>query len=205
MKADTSMMGIPQARPAVTPLSSRFFEDADAAIARFPAGESRSALLPLLYLVQAEHGFVSSEGISEISRLLGITRAEVAGVATFYTMFKRTPQGKWLVSICTQPSCAMAGARDLVARLTETLGIGCGMTTDDGMVSIEEVECLCACDGAPVFSVNYENYERMAVDDAVVLVEDLRNGVTPPPGARGDVPEEFDAVNRRFSGVEASP
>jgi len=203
VRFDTSMMGVPSVTFATTPLSARFFEDAAKLIARYPDGESRAALLPLLYLVQSEHGFVSSQGITAISKLLGLTRAEIAGVASFYTMFKRTPQGTWLISVCTQPSCAFAGANEIITKLQELLGISCGATTPDQMISIEEVECLCACDGAPVFSVNYETYEGMSVDDAVALVGGLRDGATPPAGARGDVPADFKTVSRRMSGVEA--
>lgn len=203
MRFDTSMMGKPAVTFATAPLSEGFFADARKLIARYPEGRARAALLPLLHLVQSEHGFVSSEGISAVSKLLGITRAEVAGVASFYTMFKRTPQGTWLISVCTQPSCAFAGANELIAKLQELLGVSCGETTPDEMISIEEVECLCACDGAPVFTVNYETYERMGVDDAVALVGSLRDGATPPPGARGEVPADFKTVSRRMSGVEA--
>ncbi|MFP5225775.1 MAG: NADH-quinone oxidoreductase subunit NuoE [Actinomycetota bacterium] len=202
-KADTSLMGVPLIRPAVAPLSDRFRSDADEVIARYPKGQERSALLPLLYLVQGEHGFVSSQGISAISEMLGLTRAEVAGVASFYTMFKRSPQGRWLISVCTQPACAFAGGTELIRRLEETLGVERGGTSPDGTISIEEVECLCACDGAPVFSVNYENYERMAVEDAVSMVESLRSGGEPPAGARGEIPADFKTVSRRMSGVEA--
>ena len=202
-RADTSMMGKPAVTFAVEPLSDAFYADAKKLLARFGPGRERSALLPLLHLVQSEHGFVSSQGLTEIAKLVGLTRAEVAGVASFYTMFKRTPQGTWLVSVCTQPSCAFVGGTEILRRLEETLGISIGETTPDGMVSIEEVECLCACDGAPVFTINYENYERMSPEDAVALVESLRDGATPPPGARGDVPEDFKRVSRRLSGVEA--
>lgn len=202
-RADSSLMGLPLIRPAVTPLSERFREDAAKVIARYPVGQERSALLSLLYLVQGEHGFVSSQGISACAELLGLTRAEVAGVASFYTMFKRSPQGTWLISVCTQPSCAFAGSVEILRRLEETLGIVCGEATPDGTLSIEEVECLCACDGAPVFSINYENYEGMSVEDAVELVAALRDGAAPPAGARGEVPEDFKAVSRRMSGVEA--
>ena len=121
---DTSLMGAPHAHYQVPPLGERFFADARALIERYPS--SRSALLPLLYLVQSEHGFVSSEGMREVARLLGLTRAEVGAVATFYTMFKRDPQGKWLVSVCTQPSCALAGGSAIKDRLEQELGIGCG-------------------------------------------------------------------------------
>ena len=196
---DTPLMG--KARDDAPPLSERFHEEARKAVARYPQGQARSALLPMLYLAQAEQGYVSSTAMREIADLLGITHSQVAAVATFYTMFKREPQGKWLVSVCTHPSCALAGGARLKERLEQELGIVCGETAGD--VSLEEVECLCACDGAPVFSVNYENYERLTVDDAVSLVTRLRSGEQPPPGARGEVPPEFGAVNHRLSGVEA--
>ena len=187
----------------VAPLSDEFHASARRLIARYPEGRSRSALLPLLYLAQAEHGCVTNQAIGEIAGILGLTRAEVAAVSTFYTMFKRHAQGRWLVSICTQPSCALAGANEIKARLEQDCGISCGGTTTDGLVSLEEVECLCACDGAPVVSVNYENYERIGADQMAEIVRTLRSGGTPPPGARGDVPEDFSAVNRRMTGIEA--
>jgi NADH-quinone oxidoreductase subunit E len=146
---------------------------------------------------------VSNEALSEIAGLLNLTRAEVAAVSTFYTMFKRHPQGRWLVSICTQPSCTLAGANEIKERLEADCGISCGGTTEDGFVSLEEVECLCACDGAPVVSVNYENYERIDAEQMAGIVRALRDGDDPPAGARGETPQDFAAVNRRMSGVEA--
>ena len=184
-------------------LSEQFFERAQKLIARYPEGHARSALLPLLFLAQSEEGHVTADAQGAIGDLLGLTRAEVAAVSTFYTMFKRTPQGRWLVSVCTQPSCALAGGSAIKERLEQELGIACGATTANGAVSLEEVECLCACDGAPVVSVNYENYEKMDVEQVVEMVKALAGGATPPPAARGDVPEPFDAVNRRLSGLEA--
>lgn len=196
---DTPLMGKPALE--APPLSERFHAEARKLIARYPDGQARSALLPMLYLAQAEQGYVSSTAMRGIGDLLGLTRAQVGAVATFYTMFKRDPQGKWLVSVCTHPSCALAGGAQLKERLEQELGIASGETAGD--VSLEEVECLCACDGAPVFTVNYENYERMTVDDAVALVTRLRDGEQPPPGARGEVPAEFGPVNHRLSGAEA--
>jgi NADH-quinone oxidoreductase subunit E len=185
------------------PLSPAFHEGARKIIARYPPGRERSALLPLLYLAQSEHGYVSADAMGEIAGLLEMTKAEVAAVQTFYTMFKRHPQGRWLVSICTQPSCTLAGANEIKARLEADCGISCGGTTSDGLVSLEEVECLCACDGAPVVSVNYENYEKIDAEYMASIVATLRSGGSPPPAARGDTPEDFAAVNRRMSGLEA--
>jgi NADH-quinone oxidoreductase subunit E len=182
-------------------LSERFLEDARAVIARYPPGRERSALMPLLYLVQAEHGHVSREGIAAVAALLGLTRAEVAAVATFYTMFKREPQGRWLLSVCTQPSCALAGALEVKERLERECGVGCGETTPDGLITLEEVECLCACDGAPVVSINYENYERLGPEEWAGIVRTLRAGGAPPPGARGVTPEDFRTTSRRMAGL----
>ena len=185
------------------PLTADFHASARKIMGRYPQGRERSALLPLLYLAQAEHGYVSPEAMGEIAELLGLTKAEVAAVQTFYTMYKRHPQGKWLVSICTQPSCTLAGANEIKERLEQDCGISCGGTTEDGMVSLEEVECLCACDGAPVVSVNYENYEKIDAEQMASIVQTLRSGGTPPVAARGEVPEDFATVNRRMSGIEA--
>jgi len=188
---DTERRG-PHAADEVAPLSEAFHQRARAIVGRYPEGRARSALLPLLYLAQGEHGFVSVQAMDAIAALLGLTRAEVQAVATFYTMFKRTKQGRWLVSVCTQPSCALAGGGDLFERVR-------GL--DGDVVSVEEVECLCACDAAPVFSVNYDNYERMSVDDAVALVEVLAAGGDPPPAARGSAPLDFGAINREMAGA----
>lgn len=169
---------------------------------RYP--EPRSALLPMLYLVQAEHGYVSQEGMREVAGLLGLFRAEVAAVATFYTMFKRRPCGTWLVSVCTNVSCALAGGRQIYERLAEHLGPESTAMTPDGVFTVEEVECLGACDGAPVVQVNYENYERMTADSTLGLAEALRAGTIPPP-ARGEPPKTSKEVSRRLSCVEAKP
>jgi NADH-quinone oxidoreductase subunit E len=186
----------------VPPLSASFHTKGRAIVARYPEGQERSALMSLLYLAQAEHGFVTGQAMGEIGALVGITKAEVQAVATFYTMFKREPQGRWLVSVCSQPSCALAGGGEIVHRACELAGIEPGGTSANGSITVEEVECLCACDGAPVFSVNYENYERMSVDDALGLIQGLHDGGTPPPGTRGEVPLEFTAVSERMAGPE---
>ena len=196
---DTPRMG--RNLPEAGPLSERFQADAQKVLARYPT--KRSAVMSLLYLAQAEQRFVSNSAIREIAALVELTPAEVAAVATFYTMFKRTPQGDWLVSVCTQPSCALAGGSELLARLAEELRCEVGGTSADGKISIEEVECLCACDGAPVFSLNYENYERMTIDDAVAMVKAVREGREPPAGARGEKPLDFEGSHRLLSGMES--
>ena len=193
-----SLRPVPPARP----LSSETIAAMQRLIGRYP--QARSALLPMLYLVQAEHGYVSREGMGEVADLLGLSRAEVAAVATFYTMFKRRPCGTWLVSVCTNVSCDLAGGSKVFEQLREHLGEDATDITADGAFTIEEVECLGACDGAPVVQVNYENYERVAPDAAVALVDALRGGTVPPP-SRGAAPGTSTQVSRRLSNIEAQP
>jgi NADH-quinone oxidoreductase subunit E len=171
------------------PLSELSRRKAEELIERYP--KPRSAMLPLLFLVQAEEGYVSPSGVAEVASLLGVTKAEVGAVATFYTMYHRRPAGKYVLSVCRTLSCALRGSDDVTGALLGRCGIELGGTTPDGMVTVEEVECLAACDGAPVVQVNYENYERLSPEDAVHLVEALLQDEVPPPtfSADGSVTE----------------
>jgi NADH-quinone oxidoreductase subunit E len=166
------------------PLSDQSLARAEELIARYP--QRRSALLPILFLLQAEDGYVSPAGVAQVANLLGLTRAEVGAVATFYTMFRRRPVGKYLVSVCKTLSCQLRGARDIAAALSERLAVPIGGTDQSGMVTVEEVECLAACDGAPVVQVNTENYERLTTEEALALVEALLRDELPPPTFAGD-------------------
>lgn len=122
--------------------------------ARYP--EPRSALLPALHLVQSVDGRVSPAGIEICAEVLGITAAEVSGVATFYTMYKRKPVGKHHVGVCTTALCAVMGGDHVLERLQNHLGVGNDETTADGQVTLEHIECNAACDYAPVMMVNWE-------------------------------------------------
>ncbi len=123
-------------------------------MSRYPEGQSRSALLPMLHLVQSEQGYVSPDGIAFCAELLDLAKAQVAAVATFYTMYKRKPTGEYLVSVCTNTLCAMLGGDEIYAALSESLGVGMNETTADGLITLEHAECLAACDYAPVVTVN---------------------------------------------------
>jgi NADH-quinone oxidoreductase subunit E len=155
-------------------------------IARYPADRSRSALLPLLHLVQAEEGHVSPAGVEFCAEMLGITKAQVGAVATFYTMYKRRPAGDWLVSVCTNTMCNVLGGQEIYDRLSEHLGVGHDETTTDGSITFEHAECLAACDYGPVMTVNYEFFDRVDPDTAVHVVDQLRAGqrALPTRGAR---------------------
>jgi NADH-quinone oxidoreductase subunit E len=166
--------------------SEETFSRAKEIIARYPEGRERSALLPLLHLVQAEEGFVSAAGITFCAEQLGITRAQVAAVATFYTMYKRKPAGDWLVSVCTNTMCGVLGGDKAFEALSEYLGIGHDETTSDGRITLEHAECLAACDYAPVLTVNYEFFDKVQADEALSIVHRLEEGERPAPsrGAR---------------------
>ena len=159
--------------------------DADAAgiIGRYP--RPRSALLPLLHLVQAEEGFVSDDGIAFCAAHLGLTEAEVSAVVTFYTMYKRGPVGEYHVGVCTNTLCAVMGGDQILASLRQHLGVADDEPTGDGKVSLEHVECNAACDYAPVVMVNWEFFDNMTPDSAKELVDGLRAGqdIAPSRGA----------------------
>jgi NADH-quinone oxidoreductase subunit E len=167
-----------------TEVRDRLEVDAKEIIGRYP--KSRSALLPLLHLVQAEEGFVSPHGIEFCAELLDLSTAEVAAVATFYTMYKRRPNGEYSVGVCTNTLCAVMGGDQIFATLKEHLGVGHDETTDDGRVTLEHIECNAACDYAPVVMVNWEFFDNQTPESATELVDDLRAGreVTPTRGAR---------------------
>ncbi|RZP26005.1 MAG: NAD(P)H-dependent oxidoreductase subunit E [Candidatus Actinomarinales bacterium] len=121
----------------------------------------RSALGPLLYLALREEGYITDESISEISSLIGITEAQVQSVATFYTMYKQEPTGKYLISVCKSISCEISASNTVTKELIEATGIKGLETDEEGVFSIEEVECIGACGGAPAIQVNYETIENI--------------------------------------------
>ncbi|MFI5098985.1 MAG: NADH-quinone oxidoreductase subunit NuoE [Actinomycetes bacterium] len=143
-------------------------------IARYP--RPRSALLPMLHLVQAEEGFVTPAGVALCADLLGLTRAEVSSVATFYSMYKRHPVGDYHVGVCTNTLCAVLGGDAIFAALKEHLGVGNDETTPDGKVTLEHIECNAACDYAPMMTVNWELFDNQTVESAKELVDRLRAG-----------------------------
>ncbi len=143
--------------------------------ARYP--QARSGLLPMLHLVQSAEGRITPEGIEACAAVLDITAAEVSGVATFYTMYKRRPVGDYHVGVCTNTLCAVMGGDAIFERLKEYLDIGNDETTDDGTITLEHLECNAACDYAPVMMVNWEFMDNMTPQSATELVDDLREGV----------------------------
>jgi NADH-quinone oxidoreductase subunit E len=177
--------------------SEAFHADADRLIQRYPI--ARSALLPLLHLVQSEHGYVTDAGIAFCADKLGLTKAEVGAVATFYTMFKREPVGDYLLSVCTNPTCKVAGAQTIFERFKKSLG---GQLTDlETGVTIEQAECLGICDAAPVVQVNYEMYGPLTDEEADRLFDGCRKGNPPVSNWSGEVAPNFREIERELSGA----
>jgi NADH-quinone oxidoreductase subunit E len=141
---------------------------------RYP--QKRSGLLPMLHLVQSVAGQITPEGIEVCAEILEISAAEVSGVATFYTMYKRRPVGDYHVGVCTNTLCAIMGGDLIFERLKDHLDVGNDETTEDGKITLEHVECNAACDYAPVMMVNWEFLDNQTPESAVQVVDDLREG-----------------------------
>lgn len=155
-------------------LSDEQRETALRLIAKYP--NPRSAILPLLFLVQSVEGYVTEAGMREVAGIIGLEPAQVLATASFYTMLKKAPQGEYLISVCRNIACTHLGGRRVIAALEDRLGVTAGQTTGDGKFTLESAECLATCDGAPSLQVNYEDFYRMSGDDAVALVDRLERG-----------------------------
>ncbi|WP_188942367.1 NADH-quinone oxidoreductase subunit NuoE [Nakamurella endophytica] len=175
-------------------------------VGRYP--QSRSALLPLLHLVQSVEGFVSQDGIDFCAGTLGLTAAEVSAVATFYTMYKRQPCGEHLVSVCTNTLCAVLGGDAIHRTLSDHLGVAdngtAGVPGAPGSVTLESAECLAACDHGPVLQVDYEFYDRQSPDSALDLVTALQRGERPAP-TRGAPLTDFRTAELEIAGFPVDP
>ncbi len=163
-----------------------FFTEANAriaaeVIAQYP--RPKSAVIPLLHLAQEQEGWVTRDAMVEVAELTGVTPAEVLGTGSFYEMFKFHPVGRYVVNVCTNISCLLLGGEELLHHAEESLGVRSGGTTDDGMFTVEEVECVADCTEAPCFTVNYRYFHRPDAHTLAAVFADLRAG--PSPLARG--------------------
>ena len=145
-------------------------------VAQYP--RPKSAILPLAHLAQDQDGWLSADAMEEIAGLVGVAPAEVNGTCSFYTMFKRRPCGKYVVSVCTNVTCLVLGGPEILEHLEERYA-------DDADVTVEEVECLAACGNAPSMQVNYEFHEHLNPQLAEAIVDDYRAGVLTARGVSG--------------------
>jgi NADH-quinone oxidoreductase subunit E len=170
-------------------------------IGRYP--RAKSALIPLLHLAQQQDGHVADDAMEHIAELLGITPAEVLGTCSFYEMFKREPVGRYLINVCTNISCQLNGGEELLHHAEQTHGVRSGGTTDDGVFTLEDVECIAACTEAPCLQVNYRYEYRLDHADFDRLVEDLRDGARPDIPSHGTLARVRQHIEQdRSGGVE---
>lgn len=143
-------------------------------IALYP--EPRSALIPVLHVLQEQDGYLTEEGMDHVGELMGLTAVEVRGTASFYDMFHFEPVGKYLVAVCTNIACMLQGAYRLLEHAEERLGVAPGGTTEDGMFTLEDAECLALCGNAPCVTVNWRFFGDVDLEGFDGLVEHLRAG-----------------------------
>ena len=201
--------GPPVTQPDSFEFTPENLERARAHIAKYPPSREASAVLPLLDLVQRQMGgWVPRVAMDYVAGLLGMPPIRVYEVATFYTMFQLRPVGRYLLQACTTTPCWLRGSDDVVAACEKKLGIGIGGTTEDGMFSLIEVECLGACVNAPILQVNDDFYEDLDGAATEALIDALREGKAPPPGSpngrRGSAPAGGKTTLTEIPGTAAA-
>jgi len=183
-------------------LGARLDADIEQIKSRYPAGHERSALIPMLHLIQSIDGYVSPRGIALCAEKLDLTRSEVSAVATFYSQFRRHPAGQYHVGVCTNALCAVMGGDDVWRAVSAHTGLGNDETSEDGRVSLERVECNAACDYAPVVMVNWEFFDNQTPDSAVELVSRLERGEDVAPTRGPETLPTFRQNERLLAGFE---
>jgi NADH-quinone oxidoreductase subunit E len=166
---------------------------------RYP--QARSALLPMLHLVQSEEGYVSAAGIELCADVLGLTPAEVSAVSTFYTMYKRRPVGQHHIGVCVNTMCAVLGGDALWAAVSNRIGIGHEEARTDGTFSLERIECQAACTHGPVMTVDWEFFDQIGIEEAMDIIDRLEADEEVVP-TRGATVRGFQATERTLAGFD---
>ena len=155
-------------------LLEKYPEEIRATLAKYPADQKRSAVMPLLYLAQRENGYLTKGSLQDIADVLGLSTTEVGSIVGFYSLYYDKPGGQYRIQVCTDLPCALRGAEEFLEKLCANLGIRVGETTADGLVTVEHVMCLAGCDKAPMFQVQSDDgltyYENQTVNSAMDLV-----------------------------------
>jgi len=161
-------------------LAEKYPDQVKAIFAKYPPDQKRSAVMPLLYLAQRDEGYITKAAMKDIARILELAVTEVAAIVGFYTLYHDEKAGKYRMQVCNDLPCALRGADQFLDSLCENLGIKVGETTPDGLVTLEAVMCLAACDKAPMFQIQSSSdityHEAMTVDKTVELIEALKMG-----------------------------
>lgn len=159
-------------------LADKYRKEIDQLLAHYPQGQARAAVMPLLYMAQAEYGYLNHQAVVEVADILSLDPTEVGKLIRFYTLFHDKPGGQWRIQICTDLPCAMRGAEEFAQHLCQKLGVTPGQTTADGQITVEEVMCLAACDRAPMFQIQDREgihyHEHQTVETALQVIEALR-------------------------------
>jgi NADH-quinone oxidoreductase subunit E len=159
-------------------IADKYALEIEGILSKYPADQKRSAVMPLLYLAQREEGYVTKGAMTEIAEILGITPTEVASIVGFYTLYYDKPGGKFHLQVCNDLPCALRGADEFLDKLCQNLGIKVGDTTADGLVTVEAVMCLAACDKAPMFQIQSDDgltyHENQDLESALEVVDELR-------------------------------
>ncbi|OIQ97240.1 NADH-quinone oxidoreductase chain 2 [mine drainage metagenome] len=171
-------------QPASFAFSAENLAQAQATIAKYPAGRQRSAVMPLLDLAQRQEGWVSLAAMNVVAEMLDLAPIRVYEVATFYTMFNLKPVGKYHLQVCTNLPCMLRGSQEIVEACEAELGVGLGETTADGKFTLSEVECLGACVNAPVIWIGDDYYEDLSVESTKAIIAALKRGEDPKPGSQ---------------------
>lgn len=190
--------------PRLTPDNQRRARDL---IALYPY--SRSALIPILHILQEQDGYLTEDGMEHVGELLGLTGAEVRGTATFYDMFHLEPVGRYLVAVCTNIACMLQGAYRLLEHAEERLGVAAGGTSEDRMFTLEDAECLALCGNAPCVTVNWRFFGDVDLERFDALIDDLRAGrladEVPPHGTLNRVPRTVGLPAARAGEATGGP
>ena len=169
-------------------LLSKYPQDIEKILAKYPADQKRSAVMPLLFLAQRKEGYIRTSALSEIGEILGIQGTEVATLVGFYTLFHDHEAGSYRIQVCTDLCCALRGAEEFLVKLCQALEIQPGETTPDGLVTVEEVKCLAACDKAPMFQVQAENgisyHENRSVEETLELIQEWKGNSKQAGGSK---------------------
>jgi len=162
----------------VNELAEKYAREIKEILGKYPQDQKRSAVMPLLYLAQRGPGYVTDQAMVEIAEILDISTTEVASIVGFYTLYYDKPSGKYHIQVCTDLPCALRGADEFLEKLCTALNIKPGATTEDGLVTVEPVMCLAACDKAPIFQLQSGDgityHEDQTLESAMALIEDLR-------------------------------
>jgi NADH-quinone oxidoreductase subunit E len=173
----------------VNALLQKYPQEVETILAKYPPEQKRAATMPLLYLAQREHGYVTRQSLHDIGEIVGISATDVASLVGFYTLYHDQPCGKFVIEVCNDLPCALRGAEQFLQDLCDNLGLKLGETSTDGLITIEAVTCLAGCDHAPLFQVQTGEglayHEDQTVESALALIEGWRARESAQPQKTG--------------------